>query len=69
LSRKEFAVLEELLRADGGCVSAEDLLERVWDENMDPFTTIVRGTIMGLRRKLGDPPIVETVAGIGYRIP
>jgi DNA-binding response OmpR family regulator len=68
LSRKEFAVLEELLRADGGCVSAEDLLERVWDENIDPFTTIVRGTIMGLRRKLGDPPVVETVAGVGYRI-
>jgi DNA-binding response OmpR family regulator len=68
LSRKEFAVLEELLRADGACVSAEDLLERVWDENIDPFTTIVRGTIRGLRRKLGDPPIVETVAGVGYRI-
>jgi DNA-binding response OmpR family regulator len=68
LSRKEFAVLEELLRADGAYISAEDLLERVWDENIDPFTTIVRGTIRGLRRKLGDPPVVETVAGVGYRI-
>jgi len=68
LSRKEFAVLEELLRAEGAFVSAEDLLERVWDENIDPFTTIVRGTIRGLRRKLGDPPVVETVAGVGYRI-
>jgi DNA-binding response OmpR family regulator len=68
LSRKEFAVLEELLRADGAFVSAEELLERVWDENMDPFTTIVRVTIRGLRRKLGDPPVVETVAGVGYRI-
>jgi DNA-binding response OmpR family regulator len=69
LSRKEFAVLEELLRAEGGVVSAEDLLERAWDENIDPFTTIVRGTIRGLRRKLGDPPVIETVAGVGYRVP
>ena len=69
LSRKEFAVLEELLRAEGSLVSAEDLLERVWDENIDPFTTIVRVTIRGLRRKLGDPPVVETVTGVGYRIP
>jgi len=68
LSRKEFAVLEELLRAEGGVVSAETLLEHVWDENIDPFTTIVRGTIRGLRRKLGDPSVVETVAGVGYRI-
>jgi DNA-binding response OmpR family regulator len=68
LSRKEFAVLEELLRADGATVSAEELLERVWDENIDPFTTIVRVTIRGLRRKLGDPPVVETVTGVGYRI-
>jgi DNA-binding response OmpR family regulator len=68
LSRKEFAVLEELLRAEGSFVSAEDLLERVWDENIDPFTTIVRVTIRGLRRKLGDPPIIETVASVGYRI-
>jgi DNA-binding response OmpR family regulator len=68
LSRKEFAVLEELLRAEGAYVSAEDLLERVWDENIDPFTTIVRVTIRGLRRKLGDPPVVETETGVGYRI-
>ncbi len=68
LSRKEFAVLEELLRADGAYLSAEELLERVWDENIDPFTTIVRGTIRGLRRKLGEPPVVETEAGVGYRI-
>jgi DNA-binding response OmpR family regulator len=68
LSRKEFAVLEELLRAEGGYVSAEDLLERVWDENIDPFTTIVRVTIKGLRRKLGEPPVVETETGVGYRI-
>ncbi|MFI8180945.1 response regulator transcription factor [Actinacidiphila glaucinigra] len=68
LSRKEFAVLEELLRAQGGPVSAEQMLERVWDENIDPFTTIVRVTIRGLRRKLGEPGVVETVTGVGYRI-
>lgn len=68
LSRKEFAVLEELLRAQGAVVSAEMLLEKVWDENMDPFTTIVRVTISGLRRKLGEPQLVETVIGVGYRI-
>jgi DNA-binding response OmpR family regulator len=69
LSRKEFAVLTELLRADGGVVSSEQLLEKAWDEHTDPFTSVVRFTIMNLRRKLGDPPIVETVAGTGYRIP
>jgi DNA-binding response OmpR family regulator len=69
LSRKEFAVLTELLRADGGVVSAEQLLEKAWDEHTDPFTSVVRFTIMNLRRKLGDPPIIETVAGTGYRIP
>ncbi|MDX2851368.1 MULTISPECIES: response regulator transcription factor [Streptomycetaceae] len=68
LSRKEFAVLEELLRGQGGPVSAEQLLERVWDENIDPFTTIVRVTIRSLRRKLGEPAVVETVTGVGYRI-
>ncbi|MET8446758.1 response regulator transcription factor [Streptomyces sp. NPDC005209] len=68
LSRKEFAVLEELLRADGAPVSAEALLERVWDENIDPFTTIVRVTMRGLRRKLGAPQAVETVTGVGYRV-
>jgi DNA-binding response OmpR family regulator len=69
LSRKEFAVLTELLRADGGVVSAEQLLEKAWDEHTDPFTSVVRFTIMNLRRKLGDPPIIETIAGTGYRIP
>jgi DNA-binding response OmpR family regulator len=68
LSRKEFAVLAELLGADGGVVSAEQLLEKAWDENTDPFTSVVRFTIMNLRRKLGEPPLIETVAGAGYRL-
>jgi DNA-binding response OmpR family regulator len=68
LSRKEFAVLAELLRADGSAVSAETLLEKAWDENADPFTHAVRMTILKLRRKLGDPPIVLTEPGVGYRI-
>jgi DNA-binding response OmpR family regulator len=68
LSRKEFAVLAELLRADGGVVSAEQLLEKVWDEHADPFTGVIRFTIMMLRRKLGDPPLIETIPGAGYRI-
>jgi len=68
LSRKEFAVLAELLRAEGGVVSAEQLLERAWDEHADPFTGVVRFTMM-VRRKLGDPPVIETVPGAGYRIP
>jgi DNA-binding response OmpR family regulator len=69
LSRKEFGVLEQLLRADGMVVSAEQLLEKVWDEHTDPFTTVVRVTVMTLRRKLGDPPLIETVQGVGYRLP
>jgi DNA-binding response OmpR family regulator len=68
LTRKEFAVLETLLRAGGGVVSAEALLERVWDENADPFTNAVRITVGNLRRKLGQPPVIETVIGSGYRI-
>ncbi|MEU8423418.1 response regulator transcription factor [Micromonospora sp. NPDC048835] len=68
LSRKEFAVLAELLLADGAVVSAEDLLERAWDEHIDPFTNVVRVTVMKLRRKLGDPPVIETVPGAGYQI-
>ena len=68
LARKEFAVLEALMSADGATVSAEELLERVWDEHVDPFTNVVRMTIMTLRRKLGDPPVVETVIGVGYRL-
>jgi DNA-binding response OmpR family regulator len=69
LSHKEFAVLAELLRADGAAVSAEQLLEKAWDENADPFTNAVRMTILRLRRKLGDPPGVLTDPGVGYRIP
>jgi DNA-binding response OmpR family regulator len=69
LSRKEFAVLTELLRADGAAVSAEQLLEKAWDEHADPFTHTVRMTILKLRRKLGEPPIVLTEPGVGYRIP
>jgi DNA-binding response OmpR family regulator len=68
LAPKEFGVLEALLIADGAAVSSEELLERVWDANIDPFTNIVRMTIMKLRRKLGDPPIVHTVPGGGYRV-
>jgi two-component system, OmpR family, response regulator VanR len=68
LARKEFAVLEVLMGADGATVSAEELLERVWDEHIDPFTNVVRMTIMTLRRKLGDPQMVETVIGVGYRM-
>jgi DNA-binding response OmpR family regulator len=68
LSRKEFAVLEVLMRADGAVVSAEDLLEKAWDEHADPFTNAVRVAVMTLRRKLGDPPVIETVPGAGYRM-
>ncbi|MFI6482919.1 response regulator transcription factor [Nonomuraea sp. NPDC050663] len=69
LARKEFGVLYELMRARGSIVSAEDLLEKVWDEHIDPFTNTVRTTMVKLRRKLGEPPVIETVAGSGYRIP
>jgi two-component system response regulator VanR len=68
LTRKQFAVLEVLVGAEGGVVSAEDLLERAWDENADPFTNAVRITVSGLRKRLGEPSIVATVAGAGYRI-
>ncbi|ACV80048.1 response regulator transcription factor [Nakamurella multipartita] len=68
LTRKEFGVLEVLLAAGGSVVSSEELLERVWDENADPFTTTVRVTMMTLRRKLGDPGIIDTVVGSGYRV-
>jgi DNA-binding response OmpR family regulator len=68
LARKEFGVLETLMSADGATVSAEELLERVWDDQIDPFTNVVRMTIMTLRRKLGEPPVVETVIGVGYRM-
>jgi DNA-binding response OmpR family regulator len=68
LSRKEFAVLAELLLANGGVVSAEHLLEKAWDEHIDPFTGVVRYTIMMVRRKLGDPTVIETEPGVGYCI-
>ncbi|MGZ8634809.1 MAG: response regulator transcription factor [Solirubrobacteraceae bacterium] len=68
LTPKEFGVLEALMAADGAAVSAEDLLQRVWDEHADPFTNTVRMTIMTLRRKLGAPAVLETVMGAGYRI-
>jgi DNA-binding response OmpR family regulator len=68
LTRKELAVLEALLEADGAVVSAEQLLDRVWDDGIDPFTNTVRVTIMKLRRKLGDPPLIVTVPGEGYRL-
>lgn len=68
LTKKEFGVLEALLTARGAVVSAEELLERVWDENVDPFTNVVRVTIMTLRRKLGEPGLIDTVTGVGYRI-
>ncbi|WP_285062209.1 response regulator transcription factor [Frigoribacterium sp. ME-P-080] len=68
LTRKEFAVLGVLLEADGGVVSAERLLEKAWDENADPFTNSVRVTISNLRRRLGEPWVIHTVPGSGYRI-
>jgi DNA-binding response OmpR family regulator len=68
LTTKELAVLEILMTADGAVVSAEDLLERAWDEHADPFTATVRVTVARLRRKLGDPPLIETVVGAGYRL-
>ncbi len=68
LTRKEFGVLETLLAADGSLVSAEELLEHVWDAEVDAFSNIVSVTLTRLRRKLGDPPLIETVIGKGYRI-
>ena len=69
LGPKEFGVLELLLAAQGRVVSAEELLERVWDEMADPFSSAVKVTMSRLRRKLGDPPVIETVAQAGYRVP
>jgi DNA-binding response OmpR family regulator len=68
LTRKEFGVLEVLVSAPERVISAEELLERVWDEATDPFTNAVRITIMTLRRKLGEPQPIETVVGVGYRM-
>ena len=69
LTRKELGVLEVLMSADGAVISAEHLLDKVWDEFADPFTNAVAVTVMRLRRKLGDPPLIETVTGCGYRLP
>jgi DNA-binding response OmpR family regulator len=68
LTRKELGVLEVLLAADGRVISSEELLERVWDEHADPFTNTVRVTVGNLRRKLGQPPLIHTVIGAGYRL-
>src|ERR671935_2160012 len=68
LTRKQFAVLEVLVAAEGGVVSSEELLKQAWDENADPFTNAVRITVSGLRKRLGEPWIIATVAGVGYRI-
>jgi len=68
LTRKQFAVLEVLVGAEGGVVSAEELLARAWDDNADPFTNAVRITVSGLRKRLGEPWIIITVPGVGYRV-
>ncbi|KAA9153809.1 response regulator transcription factor [Amycolatopsis acidicola] len=68
LSPKEFAVLEVLMRAEGTVVAVEELLEKAWDEHADPFTNAVRVAVGTLRRKLGEPPVIETVPGAGYRL-
>jgi len=68
LTRKEFGVLEVLMSAGGRVVSAEELLEKVWDENTDPFTNAIRIAVMTLRRKLGEPTVIDTVVGVGYRM-
>ncbi len=68
LTNKEFTVLEELLRAQGAVVSVEQLLSRAWDENLDPFSNVVRVIVATLRKKLGDPPVIQTVTGAGYRL-
>jgi DNA-binding response OmpR family regulator len=69
LTRKELGVLDVLMSANGAVISAEELLERVWDEYADPFTNAVAVTMMRLRRKLGEPPLIETITGGGYRLP
>jgi two-component system response regulator VanR len=68
LTRKQFAVLDVLVGADGGVVSAEELLQKAWDENADPFTNAVRITVSALRKRLGEPWVIATVPGVGYRI-
>ncbi|HLM49475.1 MAG TPA: response regulator transcription factor [Solirubrobacteraceae bacterium] len=69
LTAKELAVLEVLLAAEGRVVAVDDLVERVWDEHLDPLSNTVRMAVMTLRRKLGDPPVIDTVRGVGYRLP
>jgi two-component system response regulator VanR len=68
LTRKQFAVLEVLVAADGGVISPEELLNQAWDQNADPFTNAVRITVSSLRKRLGEPQVIATVAGVGYRI-
>src|SRR5580698_3316740 len=68
LTRKEFGILELLVAADGALVSAEEMLEHVWDANADPFSNVISVTMARLRRKLGEPPLIETVVGKGYRL-
>jgi DNA-binding response OmpR family regulator len=68
LTRKEFGILERLAAANGGVVSAEELIEHVWDAHLDPFSNTVAVTVARLRRKLGEPPLIETVIGAGYRL-
>jgi two-component system response regulator VanR len=68
LTRKQFAVLDVLVTAEGGVVGAEELLERAWDENADPLTNAVRITVSALRKRLGEPWVIATVPGVGYRI-
>jgi DNA-binding response OmpR family regulator len=68
LTNREFSLLEELIAAEGAVMSAELLMERVWDDRLDPFSNAVRVTILTLRRKLGEPPVVETLPGAGYRM-
>ena len=68
LTRKQFAVLDVLVAAEGGVISSEELLSRAWDQNADPFTNAVRITVSALRKRLGEPAIIATVTGVGYRI-
>jgi DNA-binding response OmpR family regulator len=68
LGPKEFVVLELLLGAQGAVVSTEELLERAWDDAVDPFSNVVRMTVSRLRAKLGEPPVIETISPVGYRI-
>ena len=68
LTNREFALLEYLMTIDGAVASAEELMERVWDDRLDPFSNAVRVTVLTLRRKLGEPPIIETLPGAGYRL-